>query len=217
MEVFSPREPHSPPRPPWGCWGVSPPSFWMRAEGREGAAAGLPGVEENDVGCARGAPRQTRTLLPCLLAVLMDTAGLPCRCQLCLGDTGTCHKGPHCDTLPRPGGAGSGPRLKWRRPNAPVGAMCAPAYPERFGSGPKSSQAAQALVFWLLSWRRPQQDRGGRQRLFVCQPQLCAGGDLGTDPPGNYAKPHARQGAGTGEQAWLHQGQTLLDQPSGLL
>ena len=26
----------------------------MRAEGGEGAAAGLPGVEENDVGCARG-------------------------------------------------------------------------------------------------------------------------------------------------------------------
>jgi len=78
-------------------------------------------------GCARGAPRQTRTLLPCLLAVLTDTAGLPCPCQLCLGDTGTCHKGPHCDTLPRPGGAGSGPRFKWRRPNSSAGEMCAPA------------------------------------------------------------------------------------------
>ena len=54
MEVSSPGEPHSPPRLPWGCWGVSPPSCWMRAEGGEGAAAGLPGVEENDVGCARG-------------------------------------------------------------------------------------------------------------------------------------------------------------------
>ena len=54
VEIFSPGEPHSPPRPPWGCWGVSPPSCWMRAEGREGAAAGLPEVEGNDVGCARG-------------------------------------------------------------------------------------------------------------------------------------------------------------------
>jgi len=41
--------------------------------------------------------------------------------------------------------------------------------------------------------------------------------DHGTDPHGSYPKAHERQAGDMGEPAWLHQGQILLDQPSGLL
>lgn len=37
------------------------------------------------------------------------------------------------------------------------------------------------------------------------------------DPTGSYAKAHGRQGGDTGELAWPHQGQVLLDQPSDCL
>lgn len=52
--------------------------------------------------------------------------------------------------------------------------------------------------------------------LLTCQPQLCAWEDHRTDPPGCYAKAHGGQGGDWGQPAWLHQGQVLSDQPSGL-
>ncbi|KAK4823614.1 hypothetical protein QYF61_004217 [Mycteria americana] len=39
----------------------------------------------------------------------------------------------------------------------------------------------------------------------------------GTDPPRSYAKAHGGQGGDSRQPAWLHQGQVLPDQPSGLL
>jgi len=50
-----------------------------------------------------------------------------------------------------------------------------------------------------------------------CQSHLCVGEDHGADPPGSDAKARGRQRADMGEPAWLHQGQILLNQPSGLL
>ena len=51
----------------------------------------------------------------------------------------------------------------------------------------------------------------------MIQPHLCAEEDNRIDPAGSYAKVHGRQGGDTGKLAWLHRGQILLDQPSGLL
>lgn len=67
LEVFSPGEPHSLPRPPWGTCGVSPPSCEMKAKDGKVAATGLPGVKGNDVGCAWEllAKPNTPALSPC--------------------------------------------------------------------------------------------------------------------------------------------------------
>ena len=59
--------------------------------------------------------------------------------------------------------------------------------------------------------------KGPPQELLTCQPPLCAWEDHGTDPPTSYATAPGGQGGDVRQPTWLHQGQVLPNQPSGLL
>lgn len=113
-EVYSPGEPHSLPRPPWGGWEVSPPSCGMRADGgRHGAARG----RGKQCGLRSGAPRQN--CAPCLLAVLTDTAGSPVSTSYPWMSQGQVTKGPTVTRCPAWAWLAQALRLKWHRPNSP--------------------------------------------------------------------------------------------------
>ena len=53
--------------------------------------------------------------------------------------------------------------------------------------------------------------------LLTCQPNHYAWEDHGTDPPASYAKAHEGQRGESRQPSYLHRGQVLPDQPSGLL
>ena len=74
--------------------------------------------------------------------------------------------------------------------------------------------------YLLITWKKMTLKRKVEmtiQELPTCHFHLCAGKDHGTDPPGSYAKAHARQGGDTIQPPWLHQGQVLPGLPNGLL